>query len=72
MKLLYHSKIASFDGISSINDIFQYAKQIGHQAVGIIELFNVQLIPDIVVEAKKMKIKPIFGFEFEIIYTKIN
>ena len=72
VELLCHSKMTSFDGISSVSDIFQYAKQLGHQSLGIIERFNVQSIPEIVEEAKKTKIKPIFGCEFEIIPKKTN
>lgn len=64
--------MTSFDGISSVSDIFQHAKQLGHQSLGIIERFNVQSIPEIVEEAKKTKIKPIFGCEFEIIPKKTN
>ncbi len=67
VELLCHSKMTSFDGISSVSDIFQYTKQLGYQSLGIIERFNVQSIPDIVDESKKTKIKPIFGCEFEII-----
>ena len=72
VELLCHSNLTAFDGICSVEKIYHHAQALDHKALGIIERFNVQSIPNIIDNAKKTKIKPLYGCEFEVFPDKIN
>ena len=72
VELLCHSNLTAFDGICAVDKIYYHAQALGHKALGVIERFNVQSIPDISASAKKTKIKPLYGCEFEVLPSKIS
>lgn len=69
IELLSHSKMSSFDGIVSANDIINFAQNLGHDAIAIIDRGNVQAFPEIM--NNKNKIKKIYGCEFEVLQNDI-
>ena len=67
VELSVHTKMSAFDGISSVEDIFKHAKLFNNKSIGLTDRFNIQSFPEIQKVAKKYDIKPLYGFEIDIV-----
>ena len=67
IELMNHTKMTAFDAISDVEDIFQTAKEMGHKSVAFTDRYNIQSFPEIQKNSSKFGIKPIYGFETEMI-----
>lgn len=67
IELLAHTKMSSFDGITSPNDLILRAKKYHWPAVGIADRYNVQAYPEIINIAKQENQKIIYGTECDML-----
>ncbi|MGL5205305.1 MAG: PolC-type DNA polymerase III [Metamycoplasmataceae bacterium] len=67
IELSIRTSMSSMDGFKTPEDFLKHAKTIGHKAIAIVDLENVQSFPSFYYEAKKLGIKPIYGATFNAI-----
>lgn len=67
IELSARTSFSAMDGIVEPKKLLTYIKNMGHDAIGIVDFQNVQAFPDIYNNAKKMGIKPIYGSTFSVI-----
>ncbi|MGL5732815.1 MAG: PolC-type DNA polymerase III, partial [Metamycoplasmataceae bacterium] len=67
VELSIRTSMSVMDGFKTPEDFLKHAKKIGHRAIGIVDLDNVQSFPSFYHEAKKLGIKPIYGATFNAI-----
>ncbi|MGL5643639.1 MAG: PolC-type DNA polymerase III, partial [Metamycoplasmataceae bacterium] len=67
VELSIRTSMSVMDGFKTPEDFLKHAKAIGHKAIGIVDLENVQSFPNFYYEAKKLGIKPIYGATFNAI-----
>lgn len=67
VELHCHSKLSQMDGIIEVKDIVKTVKNWGHKAVAITDHGGIQNIPQFYDIAKSQGIKPIFGFEADVV-----
>ncbi len=76
IELHAHSNMSTMDGIVSATDYLNYAYKLGHKAVAITDLNNIQSFPELhneyIKKYKNTDFKLIYGSEFNIISSKIN
>lgn len=63
-----HTKMSAFDGVADVDEIISQIAAFKHTAIGITDRFNIQSFPNFQKLAKKYKIKPIYGCEFNMYY----
>ncbi len=71
VELSIRTSMSVMDGFKKPEDFLKHAKELGHKAIGIVDLENVQSFPNLYNESKKMNIKPIYGSTFNVI-NKLN
>lgn len=59
--MLARTTMSAMDGLVSASEYVNFAKSLGHKAVGISDINSVQAFPELANSAKKAGIKPIFG-----------
>lgn len=67
VELSIRTSMTVMDGFKSPEDFLKHAKGLGHKAIGIVDLENVQAFPNFYHAAKKMDIKAIYGSTFNAI-----
>lgn len=72
VELHLHTKMSSFDGLSTIMDYAKAAKRFGHRALAITDHGNVQAFPDVQKAQKATGLKMIYGSELYLINDKPN
>lgn len=72
IELLAHTKMSSFDGIVSSNDLVLRTKKYNWPAIAIADRHNVQAYPEIVGSAKKNNQKIIYGTECDLLDDQIE
>lgn len=66
------TSMSAMDGFISATNMLKYAKEMGHEAIGIVDFQNIQAFPEIFNNAKKIGIKPIYGSTFSVISKEHN
>lgn len=72
VELHLHTKMSYMDGVSSIEDYCQVAKEMGHTALAITDHGVVQSFPQAMKAGKNAGLKIIYGSELYIIDQKVN
>ncbi|MGL6125028.1 MAG: PolC-type DNA polymerase III [Metamycoplasmataceae bacterium] len=67
VELSIRTSMSVMDGFKKPEDFLKHAKNIGHRAIAIVDLENVQAFPSFYKDAKKYGIKPIYGSTFNVI-----
>ncbi|MGL5204697.1 MAG: PolC-type DNA polymerase III [Metamycoplasmataceae bacterium] len=67
VELSIRTSMSVMDGFKTPDYFLKHAKAIGHKAIGIVDLENVQAFPSFYYDAKKLGIKPIYGATFNAI-----
>ena len=65
------SSMSAMDGFIEAKELLQFAKDLNHEAVAIVDFQNIQAFPEIFNNAKQIGIKPIYGATFSVI-SKAN
>ncbi len=71
VELSIRTSMSVMDGFKKPEDFLKHAKALGHKAMAIVDLENVQSFPNFYNESKKTDIKPIYGSTFNAI-NKLN
>lgn len=67
VELHTHTKMSNMDGIGDVEDYFLTAEKWGHKALAITDHNGLYSFPDIAKITKNLKIKPIYGVEFNFV-----
>lgn len=59
--------MSAMDGFIEPKEMLQFAKNLGHEAIALVDFQNIQAFPDIYNSAKQIGIKPIYGATFSVI-----
>lgn len=66
-ELHVHTKFSTQDGLSSVKEYFENARNFGLKSIAIVDHENVQAYPEIEKYAKEFGVKPIYGTEVNLI-----
>lgn len=67
IEICARTKMTSFDGLCTPEEVISKAKEFGHKAITICDRYNVQSYPEAMQASDKYKIKVNYGIEFEIL-----
>ena len=67
VELSIRTSMSAMDGFKKPEEFLRHAKTLGHKAIGIVDLENIQAFPNFYHDAKKIGIKPIYGSTFNAI-----
>jgi len=67
IELLAHSNYTCHDALDPVDVIYKHARNLGHQALAIVDRDNVQAFPDIANYTSDINIKHMYGCEMELI-----
>ncbi|MDK2819257.1 MAG: PolC-type DNA polymerase III [Mycoplasmataceae bacterium] len=67
VELSIRTSMSVMDGFKNPEEFLRHAKQLGHKALAIVDLENIQSFPNFSSAAKKIGIKPIYGSTFNVI-----
>lgn len=67
VELSIRTSMSVMDGFRSAEDFLRHAKILGHTAIGVVDLENIQAFPSFYKESKKIGVKPIYGSTFNAI-----
>ena len=71
VELHLHTKMSAMDGVTSTEDYFKLAKNMGHKAVAITDHGVVQSFPDAQAAQQKTGVKAIYGVEFYMVNDEL-
>lgn len=72
VELHMYSKMSALDGFVDLKELMDLISKWGHTSVGITDAGVVQAFPDLVNEAKKKDIKPLYGIESKILNNNLR
>lgn len=72
VELCVHTKMSAYDGLVDVNNLMNYLKKSNIKSVGITDRNNVQIYPDLAKATKKNEIKPLYGYQIEVLDDTIN
>ncbi len=67
VELSIRTSMSAMDGFKKPEHFLKHAKALGHKAIGIVDLENIQAFPNFYHDARKIGIKPIYGSTFNAI-----
>ena len=71
VELHLHTKMSSMDGVTSTENYFKLAKNMGHKAIGVTDHGVVQSYPEAQVAQKKTGVKALYGVEFYMVNDEL-
>lgn len=71
VELHLHTKMSTMDGVSTIGDYCELAKNMGHKAIAVTDHGNTQSYPDAQKEGEKNGIKILYGCELYMVNNKL-
>lgn len=71
-ELLMHTKMSAFDGVASVNDIYDCATKYGWKSIGIVDRNNVQSFPNAFNLSQKTGIKTAYGVELNLLNENVT
>ncbi len=67
VELCVHTKMSAYDGLIDVQPLLDYLSKSGIKSVGITDKNNVQIYPDLSRALSKSDIKPLYGYQVELI-----
>ena len=71
VELHLHTKMSAMDGVTSTDDYFKLAKNMGHKAVAVTDHGVVQSFPDAQAAQQKTGVKALYGVEFYMVNDEL-